>query len=135
MPSSLEDEGEEEKEGLILLSSLKLWWWHVGGEDDNKDDSDNNVNDDNCDDNGSIDEDDVDDACDCEEVASRQQGTTSPGGLQPSQVLIRISLNTISFRDMRTWKKVRERNHYLFIRTTLNVATIAPLSAASVLLL
>ena len=90
VPSSLEDEGEEEKEGLILLSSLKLWWWHVGGEDDNKDDSDNNVNDDNCDDNGSIDEDDVDDACDCEEVASRQQGTTSPGGLQPSQVLIRI---------------------------------------------
>ena len=91
VPSSLEDEGEEEKEGLILLSSLKLWWWHVGGdaddnEDDNKDDSDNNVNDDNRDDNGSID----DDACDCEEVASRQQGTTSPGGLQPSQVLIRI---------------------------------------------
>ena len=92
VPSSLEDEGEEEKEGLILLSSLKLWWWHVGGDDadngdDNKDDPDNNVNDDNCDDNGRLID---DDACDCEEVASRQQGTTSPGGLQPSQVLIRI---------------------------------------------
>ena len=93
MPSSLEDEGEEEKEGLILLSSLKLWLWHVGGDDadaaDNKDD--NNVNDDDCDDHGSIDEDDVDDSCDCEEVVSRQQDTTSLGGLQPSQVLIRIS--------------------------------------------
>ena len=99
MPSSLEDEGEEEKEGLILLSSLKLWWLHVGGDDadaaddkdDNKDDSDNNVNDDDCDDHGSIDEDDVDDACDCGQVAIRQQDTTSLGGLQPSQVLIRIS--------------------------------------------
>ena len=57
----------------------------------NKDDSDNNVNDDDCDDHGSIDEDDVDDACDCGQVVSWQQDTTFPGGLQPSQVLIRIS--------------------------------------------